>query len=153
MQITLKKANHIFLIFLILFIFVGFLDIDAALTTFIDAYFSLLLIILLLSLSFLIYEIILSIREKRKIMLDLKQDHQVLIHKLTQLSYEEKNILALFVNDKVQEKSLNPHDQAVAWLQNIKFIHFTGKLDRHKHVFRIEPSLTQYLSQNPNSLY
>ena len=58
-----------------------------------------------------------------------------------------------FMNDKVQEKSLNPHDQAVAWLQNIKFIHFTGKLDRHKYVFRIEPSLAKYLSQNPNSLY
>ncbi|WP_298144294.1 hypothetical protein [uncultured Acinetobacter sp.] len=48
-------------------------------------------------------------------MLDLEQNNKVFIHKLTQLSYEEKNILALFVNDKVQQKSLNPDDQAVAW--------------------------------------
>ncbi len=52
---------------------------------------------------------------KRKNMLDLEQNNKVFIHKLTQLSYEEKNILALFVNDKVQQKSLNPDDQAVAW--------------------------------------
>ena len=57
------------------------------------------------------------------------------------------------MNDKTQEKSLNINDQAVAWLESIKFIVNTGKIDGNKKVFRIDPTLSKHLSLNPNSLY
>ena len=55
--------------------------------------------------------------------------------------------------DKVQEKALNPNDQAVVWLETIKFIFNTGKTEGNKKIFRIEPTLSKHLIQNPNSLY
>lgn len=153
MKINLKKINHIFLIFLSLCLLVGFLNIDATFSHFINSYFTFFLIIFLLSLSLLVYEIIVLFYQKKARLFDFDRDHKALVSALSQLSYEEKNVLALFMNNKVQEKSLNPNDQAVAWLQNIKFIHYTGKVEGHKKVFRIEPTLAKYLAQNPNTLY
>jgi len=72
---------------------------------------------------------------------------------LTKLSYQEKNILSLFMDGKVQEKSLNSNDQAVAWLEAVKFIYNTGRLEGNKKIYRIEPTLSKYLMQNPNTLY
>ena len=57
------------------------------------------------------------------------------------------------MNDKVQEKALNPNDQAVVWLETIKFIFNTGKTEGNKKIFRIESTLSKHLLQNPNSLY
>ncbi|MCG2607372.1 hypothetical protein LZZ98_02180 [Acinetobacter sp. SM34] len=57
------------------------------------------------------------------------------------------------MNDKVQEKALNPNEQAVAWLETIKFIINTGKINANKKIFRIKPTLSKHLLQNPNSLY
>jgi hypothetical protein len=57
------------------------------------------------------------------------------------------------MNDKVQEKALNPNEQVVAWLETIKFIFNTGKVEGNKKIFRIEPTLSKHLLQNPNSLY
>jgi hypothetical protein len=57
------------------------------------------------------------------------------------------------MNDKVQEKALNPNEQAIAWLETIKFIINTGKIEGNKKIFRIESTLSKHLLQNPNSLY
>lgn len=69
------------------------------------------------------------------------------------LSYEEKNILSLFLESKSHEKALNPDDQAVAWLESVKLIFNTGEIEGNKKRFKIHPSVSKYLVQNPNALY
>ncbi len=148
-----KKANVIFLIFLVLMIVTAKLNIDQNLSTFISEYFTIILVIFLASLSCLIFEFIQFIQQQKQSSFKFSNENKELVNKLKKLTYEEKNVLALFVNDKVQEKSLNTNDQAVAWLESVKFIINTGKIDGNKKVFRIDPTLSKHLVQNPNTLY
>ncbi len=153
MYSTFKKANVIFLIFLVLMIVTAKLNIDQNLSTFISEYFTIILVIFLANLSCLIFEFIQYIQQQKQSAFKFSNENRELVNKLNKLTYEEKNVLALFVNDKVQEKSLNTNDQAVAWLESVKFIINTGKIDGNKKVFRIDPTLSKHLIQNPNTLY
>ncbi|ENV14378.1 hypothetical protein F965_00622 [Acinetobacter schindleri NIPH 900] len=153
MKSSFQKANSIFLIFVSLIFAVSTLEIDPNLSQFVNSYFTFLLIIFLISLSFLIYDLIVFLKrqkEQRDLISKLQKEF---INSLTKLSYEEKNILSLFMDGKVQEKSLNSNDQAVAWLEAVKFIYNTGRLEGNKKIYRIEPTLSKYLMQNPNTLY
>lgn len=153
MQFNFQKANKIFSIFMLLIFFVSAINLDADLSSFVKENFTLLLIIFLLSISFMLYELLSEIKAKQDNKFTFSNKNKDLINKLSKLSYEEKNILSLFMNNKVQEKALNPNDQAVAWLETIKFIINTGKIEGNKKIFRIEPTLSKHLLQNPNSLY
>ncbi|OTG77094.1 hypothetical protein B9T26_00485 [Acinetobacter sp. ANC 4169] len=153
MQFNFQKANKVFSIFMLLIFFVSAINLDADLSSFVKENFTLLLIIFLLSISFMLYELLSEIKAKQDNKFTFSNENKDLINKLSKLSYEEKNILSLFMSDKVQEKALNPNDQAVAWLETIKFIINTGKIEGNKKIFRIEPTLSKHLLQNPNSLY
>lgn len=153
MKFKYQQANRIFVIFLILVLCVTTLEIDENLSAFVKEYFTLILLILLINLSFIIYDILRYLNFQKNKKMQFNSENRELINKLTKLSYEEKNILSLFIDSKTQERSLAPNDQAVSWLETIKFIHNTGKVDGNKRVFRIEPTLSKHLSQNPNSLY
>jgi uncharacterized protein (UPF0333 family) len=153
MQFNFQKANKVFSIFMLLIFLVSAINLDADLSSFVKENFTLLLIIFLLSISFMLYELLSEIKAKQDNKFTFSNKNKDLINKLSKLSYEEKNILSLFMNDKVQEKALNPNDQAVAWLETIKFIINTGKIEGNKKIFRIEPTLSKHLLQNPNSLY
>lgn len=153
MKFNFQKSNAIFSIFLLLIFFVSAINLDADLSSFVKENFPLLLIIFLLSISFMLYDLLSLIKAKKEKEFSFSNENKELINKLSKLSYEEKNILSLFMNDKVQEKALNPNDQAVAWLETIKFIFNTGKIEGNKKIFRIEPTLSKHLLQNPNSLY
>ncbi len=153
MSFNFQKANKVFSIFMLLIFFVSMINLDADLSSFIKENFTLLLIIFLLSISFMLYELLSEIKVKQDNKFNFSNENKELINKLSKLSYEEKNILSLFMNNKVQEKALNPNDQAVAWLETIKFIFNTGKVEGNKKIFRIEPTLSKHLLQNPNSLY
>jgi len=153
MKFNFQKSNAIFSIFLLLIFFVSAINLDADLSSFVKENFTLLLIIFLLSISFMLYDLLSLIKAKKEKEFSFSNENKELINKLSKLSYEEKNILSLFMNDKVQEKALNPNDQAVAWLETIKFIFNTGKIEGNKKIFRIEPTLSKHLLQNPNSLY
>lgn len=153
MKFNFQKSNAIFSIFLLLIFFVSAINLDADLSSFVKENFTLLLIIFLLSISFMLYDLLSLIKAKKEKEFSFSNENRELITKLSKLSDEEKNILSLFMNDKVQEKALNPNDKAVAWLETIKFIFNTGKIEGNKKIFRIEPTLSKHLLQNPNSLY
>ncbi|WP_313035175.1 super-infection exclusion protein B [Acinetobacter sp.] len=153
MSFNFQKANKIFSIFMFLIFFVSLIKLDVDLSSFVQENFTLLLIVFLLSLSFMLYELLSQIKVKQDNKFTFSNENKELMNKLSKLSYEEKNILSLFMNNKVQEKALNPNDQAVAWLETIKFIFNTGKIEGNKKIFRIEPTLSKHLLQNPNSLY
>ena len=153
MKFNTKKANHIFIIFLTLLFISSLFQIDEDLSLFIHEYFTTFFLVYLLSLSFIIYYAMQHAQQKRtanKVKLMHEKDF---IHKINKLSYNEKNILSLFINSKSEEKSLNHSDSAVCWLENVKFIYNTGKSDGHKKIFKIHPDVSKYLTDNPNSLY
>ncbi len=55
---------------------------------------------------------------------------------------------------KFKRKALNPNDQAVVWLETIKFIFNTGKTEGNKKIFtRIEPTLSKHLLQKIQIAY
>ena len=153
MKLNFQKSNCIFAIFLFLIFIVYFIQLDEKLSSFVKSYFSYILLTFLLSFSFILYDLINSIKQKSEHKFKYSQENKDLINKLKKLSYEEKNILSLYMNDKTQEKSFNPNDQAIAWLESIKLITNTSKVDGNKKVFRIDPTVSKHLSQNPNALY
>jgi hypothetical protein len=153
MKFYFNKINAVFLIFLTLLFSVSFFEIDPQITSFIKTNFSLFIVIFLLSLSILIYCELIKFQKEKSKKFSFSNKDKDLIYSLSKLSYEEKNILSLFMDNKTQERPLNPNDQSVAWLENIKFIFNTGKVDGAKKIYRIEPTLSKHLSQNPNSLY
>ena len=153
MKFNVKKINAVFSIFMLLIFFVAAINLDEHLSSFVQKNFTFLLIIFLFSISLMLYDLLSMIKAKKDQEFSFSNKNKELINKLTKLSYEEKNILSLFMNDKVQEKALNPNDQSVVWLETIKFIFNTGKTEGNKKIFRIEPTLSKHLLQNPNSLY
>ncbi|TXJ03805.1 MAG: hypothetical protein E6Q26_03065 [Acinetobacter sp.] len=153
MKYNFQKANAIFFIFLCLIYLSAFLNIDQTLSTFVSKFSTLLILVTLLSLAFIIYDAIIKIKLKKKQTFDFSEENKSLTLKVKSLSHEEKTILSLYLNDKIQEKALHPNDHAVAWLESIKFIVHTGKIDGHKKIFRIDPTLVKYLQKNPNALY
>lgn len=153
MKLSFQKINRIFAIFIVLLFIAHYLNIDVKLSSFIADYFTYFLLVFLLSLAIILYDVAASIQQKNKHQFEFNQENKNLVNKLKKLSYEEKNILALYMTHKVQEKSLDPNDQAVAWLESVKFITNTTKIDGNKRVFRIDPTLSKHLTQNPNTLY
>lgn len=153
MKFNVQKINAVFSIFMLLIFFVAAINLDEHLSSFVQKNFTFLLIIFLFSISLMLYDLLSMIKAKKDQEFSFSNKNKELINKLSKLSYEEKNILSLFMNDKVQEKALNPNDQAVVWLETIKFIFGTGKTEGNKKIFRIEPTLSKHLLQNPNSLY
>lgn len=153
MQTKFSTINSIFAIFLTLILIVALLNIDPNITQFISIYGTYILLLLLLSISIFIFELIKKIKKHKEHQFKFNSENKELIHKISKLSYEEKNILALFMNEKIQEKALDTNNQNVGWLENIKFIFNTGKVSGNKKIYRIDPTLAKHLSQNPNSLY
>lgn len=153
MKISYKKTNAIFLIFLSLIFLASALGIDEKLTNFIHEYFTFIFIIFLLSLSICIYDVIMKIKQITKENYNSIHQEKEFLNIIKNLSYEEKNILSLFLESKSHEKALNPDDQAVACLESVKLIFNTGEIEGNKKRFKIHPSVSKYLVQNPNALY
>jgi predicted nucleotide-binding protein (sugar kinase/HSP70/actin superfamily) len=101
----------------------------------------------------MVYDILYLIYNHHTKKFIFSKENKALAHKIKSLNYEEKNILSIYINNKIQEKALNPNDSAVAWLESVKFIIYTGKIEGHKKIFRIDPTLAKYLQLNPNILY
>ena len=153
MNLNYQKINQVFFIFIILLLITSSLNIDENLTFFISDYFTIILLILLFSLSLIVHELFSILKTKQMEKENYNDNNKTISYKLSKLSYEEKNILSLFMANQTQEKSLIATDQAVSWLENIKFIYKTGKIDGNKHIFRIDPLLAKHLKHNPNNLY
>ncbi|MFM6958435.1 MAG: super-infection exclusion protein B, partial [Acinetobacter sp.] len=127
MSLNLKKYNVIFFIFLCLLFTSSFLELDDDLAHITQQYSTLLMLVGLISFSCMVYDILYLIYNHHTKKFIFSKENKALAHKIKSLNYEEKNILSIYINNEIQEKALNPNDSAVAWLESVKFIIYTGK--------------------------
>lgn len=154
-KFSAHKLNYVVFIFLnLLFIVANFPEIDQKLSQFIlNDFRTPLVMITLFSLSFILFGFfqnkILFWKESK----DQSMQSNALKERLKSLSYDEKYILSLFINEQKAEKALAATDPNVAWLENMKLIVNTSKIEGNKKIFRIDPTVMKELKKNPNLLY
>ncbi len=137
---------------IMIFIAAG-LCLDNDFSEFVISHSTILLIVCILLASILLHDLFVDITKYLKSHVNKKLFIRELEKKLIKLNSYEKYILSLFVTEKRTERSLDPTEPAVAYLESLKIILKTGKFnDGKRPIYQIDALSMRILSSNPNWL-
>lgn len=153
MKFSIFVFNRILNIFLILLFITSTLSVDEKLTSFVSIYKTLFILFYILSLSFIVYEILRKIYDAQKLKLLNKSREKEFKNVLNNFNLDKKYIISLFLDKKTTEFALDPRNPTIQILETKKILINTSKIDGNKKIFQIHPNIYESLRNNPNVLY